>query len=79
MTVARSMAVVQITVTVQVDGKAFDTHLAAAFDPLRSVEAARGAGRQIGELLGECLALRFQHGGPVAPDPLPASGAKAAA
>lgn len=53
MTAAPRLAVVEISVTVEVAG---------AFDALRSVDAARGAGRAIGEQVGESLALRLQHG-----------------
>jgi hypothetical protein len=59
------MAVVEVTVTVEVDGKLYPTQIAGAFDALRSIEAARGAGRQIGELVSDCLALRLQHGQPL--------------
>lgn len=56
------MAVVEVSVTVEVGGKSFTTQVAGAFDALRSVEAARGAGRAIGDQVGESLALRLQHG-----------------
>lgn len=62
---AARMSVVEISVTVEIDGKPFVTQIAGSYDALRSVEAARGGGRQIGEQLGECLALRIQHGGPI--------------
>ena len=65
MTAAVSMSVVEISVAVEIAGQLYTTRLAGSFDALRSAPAARGAGRQIGEMVGECLALRIQHGGPV--------------
>ncbi|WP_269220870.1 hypothetical protein [Brevundimonas vesicularis] len=62
---AARMSVVEISVTVEIDGRNFTTQIAGSYDALRSVEAARGVGRQIGDQLGECLALRIQHGGPI--------------
>lgn len=62
MTAAPRMAVLEVSVLVEVDGKSFTTQVAGSFDALRSVEAARGAGRAIGEQVGESLALRLQHG-----------------
>lgn len=56
------MSVIDVTVTVEIEGKPFVTQVAGSFDALRSIDAARGAGRQIGELVSESLALRFQHG-----------------
>ncbi|MBU1522087.1 MAG: hypothetical protein KJ728_11780 [Alphaproteobacteria bacterium] len=62
MTAAPRMAVLEVSVLVEVGGKSFTTQVAGSFDALRSVEAARGAGRAIGEQVGESLALRLQHG-----------------
>lgn len=56
------LTVLGVTVALQKGDQVEHTHVAAAFDEIRSPDAARGAGRQIGDQLGEMLARQLQHG-----------------
>jgi hypothetical protein len=62
MTAAR-MTVLSLSLIVEQGGRPHPVEIAAAFDPIRSPDAARAAGRQIGDLLGEVLDRRIRHGG----------------
>lgn len=43
-------------------GRTYPSEVSASLDPIRTQEAARSAGRQLGEVLGDVLAMRLQQG-----------------
>ena len=43
-------------------GRTYPSEVSASLDPIRTQEAARSAGRQLGEILGDVLAMRLQQG-----------------
>lgn len=44
------------------DGRAYPSEVAYTPDPIRTQEAARSTGRQLGEIIGDILAKRLQQG-----------------
>lgn len=56
------LSVVTVRVGVQQGGKIKPVEISTAFDQIRTADQARAAGRQIGEAMGDVLALRLQQG-----------------
>ena len=56
------LSVVTVRVGVLQGERIRPIEVSATFDPIRTQDQARGAGRQLGEALAEVLALRLQHG-----------------
>lgn len=56
------LTILGVTVAVQKGDAVEHTHVAAAFDVVRHQDAARVVGKQIGQQLGEMLALHLQQG-----------------
>lgn len=56
------MSVVTVTVSVQQGAQERQVQVAGAFDPIRTADAARAAGRSIGELVADNLERRIRHG-----------------
>ncbi|WP_312145210.1 hypothetical protein [Brevundimonas sp.] len=56
------LTILGVTVAVQKGEAVEHTHVAAAFDAVRSQDTARSVGRQIGQQLGDMLALHLQQG-----------------
>ncbi|MGH7018297.1 MAG: hypothetical protein ACREEY_00355 [Brevundimonas sp.] len=54
------LTIVDATVAIQKDDQLEHTQVAVAFDAITTPAAARTAGRQIGEAMGEALALQLQ-------------------
>lgn len=59
---APRFTVVSATLGVEQGGQTREVAIAAAFDEVRSQDAARAVGREIGEALGDNLCRRLQHG-----------------
>lgn len=54
------LTIVDATVAIQKGDRLEHTQVAVAFDAITTQAAARNAGRQIGEAMGEALALQLQ-------------------
>lgn len=54
------LTIVDATVAIQKGDHLEHTQVAVAFDAITTQAAARNAGRQIGEAMGEALALQLQ-------------------
>lgn len=54
------LTIVDATVAIQKGDQLEHTQVAVAFDAITTQAAARTAGRQIGEAMGEALALQLQ-------------------
>lgn len=57
-----AFTVVGVNVRVEQAGRIRDVEITAAFDEVRSQDAARACARAIGDFLGDNLCTRLQHG-----------------